>query len=162
MAPGSFVRLGFYFLRQLILRLFRRGGGLARFEANYASDRLLPVPQEDRAMLDTFGGCIACGMCDVFFPAYGATPRGDLRAASDLPISYSRSLPDYDALGRALGRLKQADLERLERICPTSVPFRRLAAFVESQGAELTARREGGADVSSSVRAREPARETSR
>lgn len=139
MAPGSFIRLGIYFVRQLILRLFHRGGGLARFQNNYASDRLLPVPKDERPILDTFGGCIACGMCDVFFPAYGPPPRSDLRAPSDLPISYSRSLPDYDALRRSVERLRQADLERLESVCPTSVPFRRLAAFVESQAMELEA-----------------------
>ena len=139
MTPGSFVRLGWYFVRQLLARLARPANGLARFEQAYCrEDRLLPVSAEDREALLALSGCIACGMCDARFSAWSDVDRGALRGPSDLPLSYTRSLPDYDALARYLSELRKGDLERLERVCPVRVPFRRLADFAERRAAALT------------------------
>lgn len=140
MRPGSFVRLGWYFGRQLLLRLLRPADGLARFERAYCrEDRLLPVSKEDRQALHALSGCIACGMCDARFGAWGSVSRGKLRAVSDLPLSYTRSLPDFDALGPTLVELRRGDLERLEQVCPVRVPFRQLAELAERRADAICA-----------------------
>lgn len=140
MTFGSFVRLGYYFFRQLLLRAIGRSRGIDAFTANYcAEDRLLPVASEDRQVLASFSRCIACGMCDAYFSAYGRVDRSQFRGPSELPLSHSRSLPDYDALHRYLAALGEGDMVLLERVCPTGVPFRRLAAFAERQAAALGA-----------------------
>ncbi|MFW6067346.1 MAG: hypothetical protein ACOC97_03340 [Myxococcota bacterium] len=140
MTPGSFIRLGYYVGRQLLLRLLGRSRGLPQFVESYcAEDGLLPVSAEDRRLLAGFSRCIGCGMCDAYFAAYGRVDRRQFRAPSDLPLSYSRSLPDYDALGRYLAGLAEGDLALLERVCPTGVPFRALVLFAERQAKRLAA-----------------------
>jgi len=137
MTVGSFLRLGYYFVKRLLLRLFRRKTGLEQFHENYAEDRLLPLAPSDREALASFSGCMACGMCDAQFSAYGRAARREFHGPSDLPLSYSRSLPDYDALAGYLASLRRGDLELLERVCPARVPFVRLATFVEKVATAL-------------------------
>jgi succinate dehydrogenase/fumarate reductase-like Fe-S protein len=138
MTPGSFVRLGYYFAKRLLLRLVRREDGLARFRANYVEpERLLPVGSKDREAVQALSRCIACGLCDAHFSAYREVDRARFRAPSDLPLSHTRSLPDYDALDAYLGELRKGDLRRLEKVCPVGVPFEHLAAFVERKANEM-------------------------
>jgi succinate dehydrogenase/fumarate reductase-like Fe-S protein len=138
MTFGSFVRLGYYFFRQLVLRMLGVSRGLAQFAESYChEDRLLPLSPEDRRALSSFSSCIACGMCDAHFAAYGQVRRTEMRGPSDLPLSYSRSLPDYDALHRYLEHLGAGNLVQLEQVCPTGVPFRHLAAFAERRALDL-------------------------
>lgn len=137
--PSSFVRLGWHFVRRALIRLVRAERGLARFRANYwGEDRLLPVAPEERSALHALSRCIACGMCDARFTAWPDVDRAEFAGPQALPLSYTRALPDYDALHRYLANLHRGDLERLERICPTRVPFRRLAAFAARRAAELS------------------------
>lgn len=135
MRVGSFLRLGMYFGARLIVRAFRPDDGLARFASNYfGGDGLLPVPERD-APAD-FSGCIACGMCDAAF-VYDGVAREHFDGPSDLPLSYSRSLPDYDALERYLAELDKGDVGALERVCPSRVPLRRLHEMARRRGQEL-------------------------
>lgn len=137
MTVGSFVRFGWYFARQILLRMLGRRRGLAAFREAYGGDRLLPLGADDRRALPSFSGCIACGMCDATFDAYPRVARAELRGPSDLPLAYSRNLPDYDALPAFLDQLDKGDLERLERVCPGHVPFRALSEFARSQADQL-------------------------
>lgn len=139
MTLGSLLRLGYLFFRQLLRRLTSRKSGLAQFEENYAADHLRALTTEDREQLPSFSGCIACGMCDAVFDAYERTARGDFRGPSDLPLAYTRNLPDYDALPTFISHLRKGDLEALERVCPVRIPFRRLALFVERRASDLGA-----------------------
>ena len=139
MTLGSLVRLGYFFFRQLLRRFTARQSGLAQFEENYDEDRLRPLTAEDREQLPSFSGCIACGMCDATFDAYARTARCDFGGPSELPLAYTRSLPDYDALPTYLAQLRKGDLEALERVCPARIPFRRLAVFAERRATELGA-----------------------
>ncbi len=139
MTLGSLVRLGYFFFRQLLRRVTSRKSGLLQFGENYDADRLRPMTSEDRAQLPSFSGCIACGMCDAVFDAYDRTARGEFRGPSDLPLAYTRNLPDYDALPTFVKHLRKGDLEALERVCPARIPFRRLAVFVDRRAAELGA-----------------------
>lgn len=139
MTFGSFVRLGYYFFRQLVLRMVGRSRGLAQFAESYCrEDRLLPVPSEDRRALHALSRCIACGMCDAHFTAYARVDRTRFLGPSELPLSHTRSLPDFDALHDYLRNLAEGDLVRLEQVCPTGVPFRQLADFAARRAAELT------------------------
>ncbi|MBK8171034.1 MAG: hypothetical protein IPK60_11920 [Sandaracinaceae bacterium] len=139
MTLASFLRLGFYFVRQLVMRLFGRSAGLKKFQANYANDRLLPLSPSERAALPDFSRCIACGMCDAAFTGYARVNRAEFRGPSDLPLSYSRNLPDFDSLTRYVSNLKEGDLDVLEQVCPARIPFKRLVVFVETHAAALGA-----------------------
>lgn len=135
MRVGSFLRLGMYFGARLLIRAVRRDDGLARFAENYfRGDGLLPVAEDDAPA--SFSGCIACGMCDAAF-VYDGVAREHFSGPSDLPLSYTRSLPDYDALERYLGELDKGDLLALERVCPSRVPLRRLADVSRERGEAL-------------------------
>ncbi len=140
MSLGSFLRLGLLFLKRLFVRLVLRPSGLRRFEENYfREDRLLPVAEVPRARFAAFSACIACGMCDAVFDA--EVDRTVFPGPSYLPLSFSRNLPDYDALGPYLTELRKGDLVALERVCPTRVPFRQLADFVEAHAAGIAQQR---------------------
>jgi succinate dehydrogenase/fumarate reductase-like Fe-S protein len=140
MTFGSLVRLGYYFFRQLLLRAVGRSRGLAHFADAYChEDRLLPMSADDRRALASFSSCIACGMCDAQFTAYARVNRAQFRGPSDLPLAYTRSLPDLDALHAYLENLAEGDLIRLEQVCPTGVPFRQLADFAGRRAKELGA-----------------------
>jgi succinate dehydrogenase/fumarate reductase-like Fe-S protein len=138
MTFGSFVQLGYYFFRQLVLRMIGRSRGLAQFAESYChEDRLLPMAPDDRHALRALSRCIACGMCDAHFNAYARVNRAQLRGPSELPLSHARSLPDYDALHDYLRNLAEGDLARLEQVCPTRVPFRHLAEFAARRASDL-------------------------
>jgi heterodisulfide reductase subunit C len=51
-------------LVQPIKRLFQRGTGLERFEANFAADRLVPTSVVDREVTFEASRCIGCGLCE--------------------------------------------------------------------------------------------------
>lgn len=137
MTFGSFVRLGFYFAKRLLARVLTTRTGLARFRDNYwTSDHLLPLGAAAAENRAAFSACIACGLCDEVFDAYDRTDRDVFPGPSALPLSYSRNPPDFAALTRYLAELRKGDLVQLERVCPTRVPFRKLAAYVEAHARE--------------------------
>ena len=121
-------------LRALAARLVGARRGLAAFEASYAADRLLPVPEEERAALFRMGGCIACGLCDVGEGARRVRAAGAYAGVMDLMLASSRSMPDYDAAARSFRAVDDATLARLEGRCPAQVPMVAVARFVRRQG----------------------------
>jgi hypothetical protein len=66
-----------------------------------------------------------CGACDVAFP-YDSVARPAFRGPSDA-IAYGRALSDHGALGEFVKNLHRGDLEKLEHVCPVSIPFVALA-----------------------------------
>jgi succinate dehydrogenase/fumarate reductase-like Fe-S protein len=130
---GSLLRLGWHFWKRLVGRLFDRRPGLARFEENYAADRLQALTAEESDALASFSRCTACGMCDATFTAYDRASRTEFRGPSDLPLAYTRNLPDLDAARAFVSHLEKGDLEALEQVCPARVPFRRLVRFVREK-----------------------------
>ncbi|MCC7536016.1 MAG: hypothetical protein IT379_07375 [Deltaproteobacteria bacterium] len=137
MTPRALVLLGYYFWRTLLLRWLRPRNGLAAFHESYAADKLPPVTAAERHALKAFSSCIACGMCDASFAAWPSVDRAAFHGPMDLPLSYSRGMPDYDTLGRYLAQLDRGDLVRIERLCPARIPFRDLAAFARKKAAEI-------------------------
>lgn len=109
--------------------------GLARFRSNYAEDGLSAVSERDRAEMATFGRCIACGRCDRGDAARATSAPGHYRGTMGLVLAASRSMPDYRAAALQFSRLSERDLEEKEALCPTGVPFRRIARFVNSHAA---------------------------
>jgi succinate dehydrogenase/fumarate reductase-like Fe-S protein len=130
---GSLIRLGWHFVKRLMERLFDRRPGLARFEEYYAEDRLRSLSAEESEALASFSRCTACGMCDATFSAYDRASRSELRGPSDLPLAYTRNLPDLDAARTFVAHLEKGDLEALEAVCPARIPFRRLVRFVKDK-----------------------------
>lgn len=139
MTPRALVLLGYYFWRTLVLRWLRPQNGLRSFHESYAADRLPPVTAEERRRLHAFSQCIACGMCDAAFAAFPNVDRAAFHGPMDLPLSYTRGMPDYDTLSRYLAQLERGDLARLERLCPARIPFRELSAFARKKAAEIEA-----------------------
>lgn len=125
----------------LIVTLFRRAfgrgpRGLALFHANYDADRLPPVTKDERDELATFGGCIACGRCNLGDGPRIAASSGAFPGTMSLMLACSRSMPDYDAAVRAFAFVSNDALAEKEQLCPTGVPMRRIAAFVKQKAAE--------------------------
>jgi hypothetical protein len=133
---GSLVRLGGYFVVQLVMRFFRRAPQLPAFRARYDADGLAPLGTEDREVLSTMSRCVACGACDAAFDAYGKVVRSEIRGPSELPLAYARSLADLDATSGWLVHLAKGDLARLERACPVDVPFTRLVKVLQARAGE--------------------------
>jgi hypothetical protein len=109
--------------------------GLARFRENYAEDGLSAVSARDRFDMLTFGRCIACGRCDRGDSERVATAAGHYRGTMSLVLAASRSMPDYRAAAQGFARLTDAELAAKEALCPTRVPIRRIAAFVQAHSA---------------------------
>lgn len=145
--PGRFQAL-FLLAWALIVTLFRRAfgrgpRGLALFRANYDADRLPPVSQEEREELSSFGGCIACGRCNVGDGPKMASSGGAFPGTMALMLAGSRSMPDYDAAVRGFAFVSDEELAEKEGGCPTGVPMRRIAGFVRRKAGEVGGGGEG-------------------
>jgi hypothetical protein len=121
----------------LVRSIFGRKLGVADFREHYAPDRLPPVAVSERKQLPMFGGCIACGLCDIGQGALTQISHGAYTGVMDLMIASSRSMPDFDAATASFAAIGDAKLAELEKICPTRVPMREIAAFVRAKGAEM-------------------------
>lgn len=129
--------LAFALLRAVLLRLLGRGrAGIVAFRANYAADGLAPVTAAQRAEMGTFGRCIACGLCDRGEAERIARSGGAYSGVMELILAASRSMPDFGAAAVGFAHVPAAALEEKERLCPTSVPMRQIAAFVREKAGE--------------------------
>ena len=111
--------------------------GLAEFKASYAPDRLPPIQADERRLLPTLSGCVACGLCDIGEGVKAAASHGQYAGTMDLMLASSRSMPDFDAAMRSFAAVSDARLAELEARCPARVPMRRVAAFVRAKGQEI-------------------------
>jgi hypothetical protein len=130
--------LAWAFFRTVLVNVFGGRRGLADFRLSYAPDRLPPVTPDERRVLPTLGGCIACGICDVGEAAAIARSGGLYRGVMDLMLTSSRSMPDYDAAARSFAAVGDERLATLEARCPARVPMRCVAAFVRAKAAEVS------------------------
>lgn len=131
------VLLGWALVRTLLGNFFGRKRGLREFEASYAPDRLPPMSIAERKRLPMFSGCIACGLCDIGEGSRRAASGGAYAGVMDLILAASRSMPDFDASVDAFDRVGEARLAELEKLCPTRVPMRAIAAFVRGKAKEI-------------------------
>jgi len=117
-------RLATTYARHLARRALRRGGGdgLARFDALYGADRIIPLTAAERDQLPGHGGCIGCGLCGF------AAPRSGYLRPERLPSQLTRSLADLWT-SRDLP-LDGVDWPAGAAVCPTGVPLDRIAGFV--------------------------------
>ncbi len=129
--------LAWALVRATLARLFGLTPGLPAFRANYAADRLPPVAPDERRLLPTMSGCIACGLCDVGEGVRIAQSGGAYAGTMDLVLASSRSMPDSDAAVRSFAAVSDERLAELETRCPGRVPMRKLAAFVRAKAAEV-------------------------
>lgn len=137
MSPSSLIRLGWYFVRRTLARLFLSQRGLLRFRAQYEPEGLFALEPDEKKAVAALSRCIACGACDAHFTAYDQIARTTLRAPSDLVLAQARSLPDWDALVAPLAQLERGDLTRLEKVCPARVPFVEIARIARKRAEAL-------------------------
>jgi len=136
----AYANLAYHAIKTVARRLFGQRRGLDAFLEAYREDRLPPLTGEERSLLAAFDGCLACGLCDTLALPSARDDRAALPGPSALPLSVSRHPPDYDVLPSYLARLDQEDLARMETICPSRIPLRRLAQAVR----DVVAREERG------------------
>jgi succinate dehydrogenase/fumarate reductase-like Fe-S protein len=104
-------------------RLSRRGSGLARFQANYPAEGLLPTPPEERAVRAAASACVGCGLCEPHCAVAGGPEVRALGLQAVFRL-YTRSAED---LRRARSALQQcAGCAGCAAACPTGVPIARI------------------------------------
>lgn len=119
--------------------------GKERFLGNYAPEGLLPTSEADREVLNGASRCIHCGLCDAYDPSLSTLPRSLHLGASQLPVSYSRAVPDIPHVADIVARLDEQQLTRAEAVCPTRVPLRGILGYLRRKLAELRAESSAGA-----------------
>lgn len=112
--------------------------GKQKFLDNYASEGLIPMTLEDRQVLHGAARCIHCGLCDAYDLAMAVIPRTTYDGASLLPIAYSRATPDLPRARAAVAQLREEQLQRAEAVCPTRVPLRSIARYLQRKLQELS------------------------
>jgi hypothetical protein len=123
-------------LRSMFTSFTGQRRGLSAFRESYAADRLPSVSAEDRRVLPTFNGCIACGQCNIGEGDAILRSGGRYRGVMDLMLASSRSMPDYDAASASFQAVGNDRLKDLEARCPTGVPMRKIADFVKRKARE--------------------------
>jgi hypothetical protein len=131
--------LAWALIRSLLAPLFGLRRGLTDFRRSYAADRLPAVAADERHAFPELTGCIACGLCNVGEGPSIARSGGTYAGVMDLMLASSRNMPDFDAAVRSFDAIGDDRLAELERRCPAGVPMRKLAAFVRTKAAEVTA-----------------------
>jgi hypothetical protein len=129
--------LGLALIRTLLKILFglnRRG--VDAFTSNYAADGLPRVSPEERERIATFGGCIACGICDRGESERIAASQGAYPGIMSLMLAGSRSMPDYGATAIGLSYVDDETLSKKEQLCPGRVPMRQIARFIRSKASQ--------------------------
>lgn len=126
-----------------VKRLARRGSGLARFEAAYFPEGLLPTTAEDRAVREEAAACIACGLCEAGCDLAAASP--EVRALG-LPAAFRLYSRSSAMLPRAREALEAcAGCSGCEALCPTGVPISRVVAHLRAAAGRPAPARAPGA-----------------
>jgi hypothetical protein len=141
--PGrlkAILLLAWALIRTVLRRALGRGrAGLAAFRENYAADGLAPLSGAQRDAMETFGGCIACGLCDRGEGERMARSGGAYAGVMHFVLAASRSMPDYGAAALALAHVPDDVLEEKDAICPVNVPISQIARFVREKSTEARA-----------------------
>jgi ferredoxin len=118
--------LAIYFWKHVFLKLMLlyRAGGSDRFVANYAPDRVLPIPDHVRQSLPAWHGCIGCGLCD----AVG--PRPEVSVMTLVGAGLRDFTMREDVAGNAQAVLDAGDCSAMERLCPVRVPIGEVLRFL--------------------------------
>lgn len=127
--------LGFSLLVTLFKRALLGRRGLAAFLDNYRADGLSSVTERERQLLQSFGGCIACGLCDRGETQSHVAANGGYSGLMSVVLAASRSMPDYAAALRSVAHLDRERLIAKEQICPTRVPIVAIVEFVQAKAA---------------------------
>ena len=127
--------LSWAFLAMLAKKVFRFGPrGLSLYRSNYEGEPSRPADAVERAELDSFSRCIACGLCDRGDGERIASSKGAYPGTMALMLASSRSVTDRVHAREALRWISDDDLADKEPLGPTRVPMRRVAAFLRAGG----------------------------
>jgi hypothetical protein len=127
--------LGFSLVVTLLKRVLLQRRGLAAFLDNYRADGLSNVSEQERQLLQGFGGCIACGLCDRGETRTAVAASGGYSGLMSVVVAASRSMPDYAAALRSVAHLDRERLIAKEQVCPTRVPIAAIVEFVQAKAA---------------------------
>jgi succinate dehydrogenase/fumarate reductase-like Fe-S protein len=126
----SLLNLAYRFNVHLVKKPLTGSKGLARFLDQYGPEHLLPLSPEARQLLPGLESCINCGLCDTVCERFDAATRHLHNGPSELAVSLTRSLPDYDLIEAHLQAWEGCGACReCEGICPMGVPLRELLGF---------------------------------
>lgn len=126
------------FFKTVLTRWFGWGRrfGLDAFERNYAADGLTAMGDQDGAVLEAAGHCIACGRCNEPAPVDPApvdpAQNSALREPPDLMLlvlARTRATPDFEQSASAWNEFEDSELARRRSRCPTAVPLVELKHF---------------------------------
>jgi succinate dehydrogenase/fumarate reductase-like Fe-S protein len=126
--------LAVFLVKTVFRRLFTSNkSGIALFRAHYDADGLPPVSLAEREEMPAFSRCIACGLCDRGEASRIEASGGAYRGVMALVLAGSRSMPDYRAAAYSFSFVNDDVLAQKEKVCPTGVPFSRIARFVREK-----------------------------
>ncbi len=115
MSPRSFVTLGFYFVRQIIIRMFGRARALSAFKHDYVQiDKLYPLAKDQRQTIAASSLCTYCMQC--------RTTTGLLIPAE------ARDLAMTNLSSEVVEQLKHAEAR-----CPQRIPLTSVANLIHAQ-----------------------------
>jgi succinate dehydrogenase/fumarate reductase-like Fe-S protein len=127
--------LGWALVLRFLKNVFGRAPrGLARFRANFDPEGLTSLSPSERTELPAFGRCIACGLCNAGDADRVGSSKGAYPGTMALMLASTRNMPDFIFAEDALRFIDDEELAAKERICPTAVPMRKIAAFVRAHG----------------------------
>jgi hypothetical protein len=126
--------LGSALLRTLFRRALGKRYGYRTFLENYEADNLPPMTGHDRKVLPLMTGCIACGLCEL---SHGGNEQTSFGSPSALALAGARSVPDFAAASERLARLPEHVLAEREELCPTRVPLRLIAQYIQRDRSRL-------------------------
>ncbi|MBI3072409.1 MAG: 4Fe-4S dicluster domain-containing protein [Deltaproteobacteria bacterium] len=135
----AYVVLAFGLVAHLVKRIFHRGdGGLAKFNAHYSADRLLPSSPEDLVLYATASRCINCGICDALCPVTSTAPRHEFAGPSMAPLLLSRSASLAAFAAPFLKHSARCEsCGECQHVCPTSVPIASVIRLVRRRAERL-------------------------
>ncbi len=122
-----------HFFRRLGWLLRGKPDQLLKFYANYAGDRIQPITAEERVVQLGLQRCTQCGLCAIANPAFAKLTGEFYRSPALIPISLSRSQPEFSYAAELVRQLAGQKIDN--RICPQGVPLQ--------EAVELMTRRMG-------------------
>lgn len=124
--------------------------GLLRFQQNYVTEGLAPVPPAHRSHLATVAGqCTGCGVCDDVCPILRGTttvPATDFMGPRAFVVAGARASNQLGDLELALATLQSPvcrDCRACDAACPELIPITSLASALAAQHAVVAAARAG-------------------
>ena len=122
----------------LLLTGRRTERGLALFLTNFLPDGITPLSAAEARHLPSFERCLACQACDPVCPLVLTLGQEVFPGPSYLAACLSRSMPQFPAAREYLEQFTRCgDCRACEEVCPSAVPLREIASFMNLKLPEI-------------------------